>query len=100
MKRCLLLVTFLNAAPCLHATDAMPAERTSMTNAPGTQIWKIELEESNELFANPFMGWQTFHHLADEEATLRDLSGSAYFRFYRRELERDEGRIDSGWRKS
>ena len=81
MKRCFLLVTFLSVAWCLHAADA--------------PVRKIDFEESNELFANPYMGWQTFHHFADEDATLRDLpSGSAYFRFYWREIERDEGKID------
>lgn len=56
---------------------------------------KIDFEESNELIANPYMGWQTFHHFADEDATLRGLpSGSAYFRFYWRELEPAEAQID------
>jgi hypothetical protein len=55
----------------------------------------LTFEESNELIANPYMGWQTFHHFADEDATLRGLpSGSAYFRFYWRELEPVEGQID------
>jgi len=52
-------------------------------------------EETDELFANPGMGWQTFHRFADEDRNLEDLpSSSAYFRFYWSQLEPDEGQID------
>lgn len=52
-------------------------------------------EETNELLANPGMGWQTFHRFADEDKNLEDLpSSSAYFRFYWSQLEPDEGQID------
>lgn len=50
---------------------------------------------SDELLANPGMGWQTFHRFADEDPHLQGLpSASAYFRFYWREIEPKDGRID------
>lgn len=56
---------------------------------------KVEPKESDELFANPGMGWQTFHRFADEDKALEGLpSSSAYFRFYWREIEPAEGQID------
>jgi hypothetical protein len=50
---------------------------------------------TDELLANPGMGWQTFHTFADEDRNLAGLpSGSAYFRFYWREVEPEEGKPD------
>jgi len=51
--------------------------------------------ESHELFANPGMGWQTFHRFADEDPNLDGLpSASAYFRFYWSQVEPEEGKVD------
>jgi hypothetical protein len=51
--------------------------------------------ETDEVFANPGMGWQTFHCFADEDPNLAGLpSGSAYFRFYWHDLEPREGETD------
>ena len=56
---------------------------------------KAEPRETDELFASPGMGWQTFHRFADEDRNLQGLpSGSAYFRFYWREIEPQDGQID------
>ena len=56
---------------------------------------KVEPRESDELLANPGMGWQTFHRFADEDQNLQGLpSASAYFRFYWREVEPQDGQID------
>ena len=56
---------------------------------------KVSPREIDDLLANPGMGWQTFHFFADEDRNLAGLpSGSAYFRFYWRDLEPEEGRID------
>ncbi|NLC57961.1 MAG: DUF4832 domain-containing protein [Armatimonadetes bacterium] len=56
---------------------------------------KTTFTESDALFPSPGMGWQTFHHFADEDPALGGLpSGAAYFRFYWKELEPEEGRID------
>jgi len=51
--------------------------------------------ETDELLANPGMGWQTFHRFANEDENLAGLpSTCAYFRFYWRDLEPAEGKID------
>lgn len=55
----------------------------------------VEPEESTALFANPGMGWQTFHSFADSDPDLDGLpSGSAYFRFTWKALEPTDGDID------
>ena len=52
-------------------------------------------KEIDALLANPGMGWQTFHRFADQDKELAGLpSGSAYFRFYWNEIEKEEGKID------
>ena len=57
----------------------------------------VKPREIADLLANPHMGWQTFHRFADEDPNLAGLpSGSAYFRFYWRDLEPQEGRIGVG----
>jgi hypothetical protein len=49
---------------------------------------KVEPQVSDELLANPGMGWQTFHRFADNDPNLAGLpSASACFRFYWREIE-------------
>jgi hypothetical protein len=56
---------------------------------------KVEPTESAELLANPGMGWQTFHQFADDDPNLQGLpSASAFFRFYWREVEPQDGQID------
>ena len=51
--------------------------------------------ETDEIFSNPGMGWQTFHRFADDDPNLEGIpSGSAYFRFYWSQIEPSEGRID------
>lgn len=63
------------------------------TQEGGTVL--VRPEEIQDLLANPGMGWQTFHNFADADRNLAGLpSGSAYFRFYWRDLEPQEGRID------
>lgn len=52
-------------------------------------------KETNELLANPGMGWQTFHRFADEDKALEGLPSSvAYFRFTWAELEPEPKRIN------
>ena len=82
-SRCITLLTLVACLGLPAAEHAAP------------KITRVEFEESTDAIANPYMGWQTFHHFTDEDATLRDLpSGSAYFRFYWRELEPVETQID------
>ena len=62
---------------------------------PDGHTVRVELQEGDELLANPGMGWQTFHRFADEDSNLQGLpSASAYFRFYWREIESQDGQID------
>ncbi|HYE05899.1 MAG TPA: DUF4832 domain-containing protein [Planctomycetota bacterium] len=52
----------------------------------------VEPQPIDDLFANPGMGWQTFHCFADRDAALDGLpSGNAYVRIYWHELEDDAG---------
>lgn len=56
---------------------------------------QVRPRATDELLANPGMGWQTFHRFANEDRNLQGLpSSSAYFRFYWREVEPREGEID------
>ncbi|MEK7474615.1 MAG: DUF4832 domain-containing protein [Candidatus Coatesbacteria bacterium] len=74
------LATALLAAICVKAAGAAVS---------------VDLGETDELLANPGIGWETFGQFADEDPNLAGLpSGVAYFRFYWRELEPVEGRID------
>lgn len=54
----------------------------------------VEPQTSDEVLANPGMGWQTSHSFADDPAN-RDAppSAAAYFRFTWRDLEPEEGKI-------
>lgn len=62
---------------------------------PSSHAVKLRLTETDELFPNPGMGWQTFHRFADNDPNLAGLpSASAYFRFYWREIEPSDGNID------
>lgn len=62
--------------------------------AEGPRV-KTTFQETDELLANPGMGWQTFHRFADQDKALAGLpSASAYFRFYWDEIEPKEGQID------
>ncbi len=64
------------------------------THAASTTV-RVEPQASEELLANPGMGWQTFHRFADNDPNLAGLpSASAYFRFYWREIEPQDGQID------
>lgn len=88
MNRWVTLFGLVALAPLLLATIA----GSSGTGEPRV---KLEPKETDELFANPGMGWQTFHTFADEDRNLHGLpSACAYFRFYWREIEPTDGQID------
>ncbi len=66
-----------------------------VTGATAQEPVTVRPEETRELLSNPGMGWQTFGRFADDDKNLQGLpSGSAYFRFYWRQVEPSEGRID------
>src|SRR5512147_2157145 len=56
---------------------------------------RVQPTEIQDVFANPGMGWQTFHRFADEDRNLHGIpTAAAYFRFGWRELEPEEGKYD------
>jgi hypothetical protein len=55
---------------------------------------RVEPKEIDELLANPGMGWQTFGMFVKNDKNLQVPSGSAYFRFYWREIEPEDGKIN------
>jgi hypothetical protein len=62
---------------------------------PASDIVVVDPQEIDDVFANPGMGWQTFHSFATDPANRGGPpSGNAYFRFYWREIEPAEGQID------
>jgi len=86
MKTYLVLIISLLMAAALHCCLSPAAEQGKVNVFP---------KETDELLANPGMGWQTFHRFADEDKNLEALpSTSAYFRFYWKEIEPAEGEID------
>jgi len=74
----------------------------SLLTAPGQQaslgqdMVTVVPEESNELLANPGMGWQTFHHTKDQDKNLPDWIPSTvhYARWGWGELEPRPGEIN------
>ncbi len=86
MTRCLaaavLTVLLVASCGCVAAQEPIPM----VTAHP---------QEIDDVLANPGMGWQTFHRFADEDPNLHGIpTAAAYFRFYWKELEPEEGRID------
>lgn len=61
---------------------------------PEQNIDSIYPEEDTGFLQIPGVGWQTFHHTADEDNSLQGLpfkSGSAYYRYNWKDLEPQEG---------
>lgn len=85
------ILTFVPVVSTLLAPSVL------LSADPAGQMVRVEPRATDELLANPGMGWQTFHRFADEDPNLAGLpSASAYFRFYWRELEPKDGDIDFG----
>jgi hypothetical protein len=64
-------------------------------SARAVDVVTVTPKETDELLANPGMGWQTFFQFADRDKALAGLpSACAYFRFYWVEVEKEEGKID------
>jgi uncharacterized protein DUF4832/glycosyl hydrolase family 42 (putative beta-galactosidase) len=88
MSRWMLPLGFAALAPLVFAAFAG-------SSGAGARRVVREPRETDELFANPGIGWQTFHTFADEDRNLEGLpSAGAYFRFYWREIEPTAGQID------
>jgi len=85
----------MRVAAVLAAVVASLTVCTASRAASGPKVLDVRPKEIDELLANPGMGWQTFYQFADEDKNLAGLpSASAYIRFYWRELEPQEGKID------
>ncbi|MBI2949372.1 MAG: DUF4832 domain-containing protein [Verrucomicrobia bacterium] len=98
-----LFVALLFSLPChknAAASEPARANPDALTASaagarPEGKTIRVEPREIDDLFANPGMGWQTFHHFADDDKNLQGLpSSGAYFRFYWREVEPRDGAID------
>lgn len=87
MLRVFLSVT----AACVLAMLFLPAD---VCLADGPQV-TIHPEETDEILANPGMGWQTFHHTAKQDKNLPAWIPSTvhYARWGWGELEPEPGRI-------
>ena len=82
------------AAPAFLVASLLGLAVASLT-VSGSSMVQVEPRATDELLANPGMGWQTFQRFADEDRNLAGLpSASAYFRFYWREVEPADGQID------
>jgi hypothetical protein len=65
------------------------------TGSGAEGIKRVQPKVTDTVFGNPGMGWQTFGRFADDDKNLAGLpSTSAYFRFYWREVEPADGKID------
>lgn len=85
---------FIAGLASLTTAAALAPVRLAAADAPPARI-TAEFHETDELFASPGMGWQTFHQFADRDKNLQGLpSASAYFRFYWREIEPQDGAIN------
>jgi hypothetical protein len=62
------------------------------------EVTVVKPEESNELLANPHMGWETFGQCAAWDKALQGLPTSTeYIRWYWADVEPQKGQID--WKK-
>src|SRR3954466_3440995 len=77
--------------PTRHILAALTLAATTALAAPNV---RVEPKEIDELLANPGMGWQTFGMFVKNDKNLQVPSGSAYFRFYWREIEPEDGKIN------
>jgi hypothetical protein len=77
-----------------YFTAALAASALLSLHAGAANV-RVEPKETDELLADPGMGWQTFGWFSKQDKNLQGLpSGSAYFRFYWREIEPEDGKID------
>ena len=59
------------------------------------QMVEVKPKETDDLLANPYMGWETFHRTADADGSLAGLpSSTAYYRFYWRQVEAEKDQIN------
>ncbi len=91
-KTSLLIVAVLGCV----ILSLLACESLGKRSATITEIATIVPEETNELLANPGMGWQTFHRTSDKDKNLPDWIPSTihYARWGWGTLEPQPGKID------
>jgi len=78
---------------CFVACAAIALLAASGGAAEG--IVSVEPVETQELFANPGMGWQTFGRPADKDPSFGELPSSVmYVRYYWAQIEKSDGVCD------
>ncbi len=84
--------TILVAAVCF----ALVLTAWGRPAAAGVDVVRVVPEETDELLANPGMGWQTFHHTRDQDRNLPDWIPSTvhYARWGWGQIEPRPGEID------
>ncbi len=88
----------MHAGPHLVAfalVAAAAAGALAVTAAARPEIVEVKPVATDELLANPGMGWETFHCFANTDRSLTGLpSSTAYFRWYWRELEPQKDKVN------
>ncbi|MCD6404342.1 MAG: DUF4832 domain-containing protein [Planctomycetes bacterium] len=83
-----------------HDNETAPASRENPPRAEdappqAARMLSFRPAETDELFANPGMGWQTFYKAADKDPNLAGLPSSVfYIRYYWADFEKGDGRYD------
>ncbi len=85
------IVTAFAWGPALVAFGQTQTERSS----PSAAVVTVRPEESDELLANPGIGWETFHTTRDRDKSLPDWIPSTvhYARWGWRALEPQPGKL-------
>lgn len=87
-------IPFSSVVMCLVMTLAASGPMSRALRDCAAATVTVEPEISDEVLANPGMGWQTFGSFADGPANQdAPPSAAAYFRFTWNELEPEEGQI-------
>jgi len=96
MKALRTTVCALTILPCISFLDVWPSSAHASTE---TKEVRVVPEETDELLANPGMGWQTFHRTRDKDGNLPAWIPSTihYARWGWGTLEPEPGEIDDAF---
>ena len=95
MKRCRVIIRIVTILVCAPALVAL-GQASSGETAGSAGLVTVRPEETDELLANPGMGWETFHTTRDKDNRLPDWIPSTvhYARWGWGTLEPTPGEID------